>query len=495
MSRIRKKMPKNDTLVENYFPYFLLFLLFAVVGLLYLAMFATGGKPIVVAYLLSALFLGFALSIRHVRPYLIFVLILCIPLQLGHHILYDPVKGMESTPFMSGIRVDITDLILLALYAHWIAAASFTKRMPRLKIGHPFGAILLIWIIFQFLSSSVTAVHFRYSVYECISLFKGFLLFFYLVNNTSSMEDLRLIVYALFAATMEHALYVVWQYATGLNYALDGTLTTYVGPEGFRSVGFFGDPDSAAAMMSVVFPMALACYFIIRKRSSRFWLIAGMFLVLIAIMFTQVRSAGFAVIVSSVTLLLLAYMRRRINSALFFKVGVSVTILLVAISPFVIHRFEVGTWGQDRWPLMVTAWQMIKSHWILGVGVNNYQFEITKYLPLSLRQTWEYIVHDQYMLIWAETGLFGFLIYYTLNLVLGIKLWRLTRSESPWIFIVSAGLFSWLIGSIPHRIFSLYHEINLYLLFCVVLALTYLASTLNSGTASAPGTNPEPGNN
>jgi hypothetical protein len=477
-------MQKDVTLTENYLPYVILFSLAVAIGLLYVGACATSKKLIFVVHGLSLLFLGFALSIRNLRPYLIFILIVCIPLQLDYHILYDPVKDIESTPFMSGIPVDITDLVLLALYAHWIAVLSMTKRAPKIKIGYPFGVIMLIWIVYSLLSSMLNAPYFRYTVYECIALFKGFMLFFYLVNNTATIEDLRLIVYALFAATAEHALYVVGQYVTGLNYALDGTLKTYVGPEGFRSVGFFGSPDATAAMMSVVFPIALAYYFVVREKGTRLWTLCGMLLVLIAIMFTQVRAAGLALIVSSMTLLILAYMRGRISSSLFFKVALSAIILLAIIAPFVIQRFEAGTWGQDRWPLMITAVQMIKDHWALGVGSNNYPFQIAQYLPPKLRETWAYTVHNEYLLRWAETGLFGFVIYYTLNVALGIKLWRLARSKSPWIFAVSAGLFSWLIGSIPHRIFSFYHYINLYLLFCVILALTYLASALDAGKIS-----------
>jgi O-antigen ligase len=215
------------------------------------------------------------------------------------------------------------------------------------------------------------------------------------------------------------------------------------------------------------------------------WKAAGLFLVLMAMMFTKVRAAGFAVLVSSSTLLFVSFIRGRISSGTFLKAVTAGLIIMVVTAPLVAHRFETGTWGEDRAPLMATAIQMIKDHWILGVGVNNYPFDILQYVPPRLRGTWSYTVHNEYLLRWSETGAIGFLIYYTLNVVLGLKLWRLTRSQDPWIFVVAAGLFSWLIGSIPHRIFSYYHYINWFLQFCVILALTYLASTLEAARLPA----------
>ncbi len=479
-------MDKHDAIENNRLYYPLLFLFAISVALIYATTFLTSAKHIIVAHGLSFLFLGFAIALRHVRSYMIFLLILCIPLQLGYHVLYDPLTNIESTPFMAGIPVDITDLVLLALYAHWMAILSMTKRAPGLTIGRPFGTILLIWLVYLLLSSLAVAAHFRYSLYECIALFKGFMLYFYLVNNTSTEQDLRLIVYALLIMTAVHALYVAWQFATGLNYTVHGEFQRYVGPEGFRSIGFFGSPDATSTMMSAVVPIGLAYYFVIRERRGRLLTLAGMVLVLMAIMFTKVRAAGFAVLVSSATLLLVGFIRGRISSATFLKAVVAGIIVLVLAMPFVVQRFQTGTWGEDRAPLMSTAVQMIKDNWMLGVGVNNYPFDIMQYVPPRLRGTWSYTVHNEYLLRWSETGVIGFLIYYMLNIVLGLKLWKLTRSPNPWIFVVAAGLFAWLIGSVPHRVFSYYHYVNWYLEFCVILALTYLASTLEARRLSSP---------
>ena len=145
------------------------------------------------------------------------------------------------------------------------------------------------------------------------------------------------------------------------------------------------------------------------------------------------------------------------------------------------HIYHICIWIKaTRVPLMYTAVNMIKDNWLMGVGVNNYPFhQITRHVPLHLRYAWSYIVHNEYLLRLAETGIIGTLLYYTLTLLMMIKLWRSTRSSDPWVFLVSAGLFAAMIGSIPHRVVSYYHYVNFFMQLCVVLALTQYMGTLD----------------
>ncbi|AFM23664.1 O-antigen ligase family protein [Desulfomonile tiedjei] len=448
------------------------------VGFFYVTALSMSNKLLIVLHGASILLLGLAIFIRQLRSFLIAVLILCIPLQLDVHLIYDPLKDIESTPFMAGITVDITDLVLLFLYAHWFAVVSFRKRSAGIGLGRPFGTLLLLWIAYLFAASILTATHFRYSVYEVVALLKGFMIFLYLVNNTGEEADLKLIVYALFGATVLHAFYVIGQFITGWNYTLDGTFQQYVGPEGFRSIGFFGSPDATATMMSFVLPIVIAYFAVLAGKRGRLLALSGILVILMAIACTKVRAAGFAVLVSSLIVLLLSYAKGRISSTLFLKVVVAGLVALIFTGPLVVKRFEAGTWGEDRAPLMMTAVDMAKDHWLFGVGANNYPLRISEYVPPKLRSAWAYTVHNEYLLRLAENGLVGFLMYYLLNFVLLLKLWRLTSSRDPLIFVVSVGLFAAMLGSIPHRLVSYFYYLNFYLQYCVILAVTVLMEKL-----------------
>lgn len=469
--------PKTKSL-NHYSVQIGLSLVLLAVGVLYVTALSMSNKLLIVLHGASILLLGLAIFVRQLKSFLIAVLILCIPLQLDVHLLYDPLKDIESTPFMAGITVDVTDLILLFLYAQWFAVVSLRKRSDGIGLGRPLGTLLLLWIAYLFAASILTATRFRYSIYEVVALIKGFMIFLYLVNNTSEEADLKLIVYALFGATILHALYVIGQFITGWNYTLDGTFQQYVGPEGFRSIGFFGSPDATATMMSFVLPIAIAYYAVLGDKRGRLLVLSGILVILTAIACTKVRAAGFAVLLSSLIVLLLSYAKGRVSSTLFLKVVVAGLVALILTGPFVVKRFETGTWGEDRAPLMMTAVDMAKDHWLLGVGANNYPLRISEYVPPKLRSAWTYTVHNEYLLRLAENGLVGFLLYYLLNFVVLLKLWRLTSSKNSLIFVVSVGLFAAMLGSIPHRLVSYFYYLNFYLQYCVILAITVLMEKL-----------------
>jgi hypothetical protein len=451
---------------------------------------AASGNKALLAFLGAAiLFAVFASFLGRFKPFLIALLILCLPLQMDFHLIYDPVP-VETTPFMAGVPIDMTDLVLLVLYGHWLWTLAWTKRAGRVRVGHPLGTLLLIWICVSLITSYFVAHAFRYSVYEVIALAKGFFLFFYLVNNTSTESDLRLITGALLAAMFSHATYAVFQFATGLNYTLHGETPKWIGPEGFRSIGFFGSPDAAAALMTFILPVAVAYYFVVKQGRARALVLPGILVTIAGIMATKVRAAWLAAAISFGALALVSYYRGRISSTTFTKAALAAVLILVLASPFVYVRMETGTYGEDRIPLLLTAMNMVKDHWLLGVGANNYYFNIDQYVPISFRHQWAYTVHNEYLLRLAEGGIFGFFFYYLLNVMLLVKLWRITKSPSPWLYAVSIGLFAAMIGSIPHRFFSFYHYVNLYYQFTVVLAVTVLAERLYRNASTGKSRSP-----
>lgn len=70
------------------------------------------------------------------------------------------------------------------------------------------------------------------------------------------------------------------------------------------------------------------------------------------------------------------------------------------------------------------AWQIIKKHWLFGVGIKNYGLavynEINNTLPAYAYQP----VHNVFLLVWAETGIFGLLVFIGLLVYLFINLLR-----------------------------------------------------------------------
>ncbi|MFH1114683.1 MAG: O-antigen ligase family protein [Pseudomonadota bacterium] len=455
---------------------------------LYVEAFNLGYRAVLLFFGGILFFLGCALFAGELRQFLVFAALFGIPLQFGYHVIHIELVDTEVQPFASGITVDSVDVILLMLYAHWALLVSRTKRLSGITLGNPVGVLLLAWIAFCMFSGLWLSKALEYSIFEVVVLLKGFVLYFYLVNNTKTKEDLEVIVAGLFAGAVAQAVYIIGQYVTGLNYTIHGILQTYVGPEGYRSVGFFGSPDSASAMMSLVLPILLCLLLVNRSRPLRLFAVISIVLIIIAMMCTKVRATASAVVLSTMLVVVVSYTRRWIalrTMIVFAVVGIIVLTILVPLS---YERFAKGTWGEDRLPLAFTAVNMFWDHWITGVGINNYHVAFQSYLPPEHRYSWAYVVHVEYLYRLAETGILGFLLYYGMILAMMVKLWRGLKASDPLVFITALGIFAGMVGSFVHRFFSAYHYVNLYIFFCALLAVANIVEEYRNNLVSEKNT-------
>ena len=445
-----------------------------ILGILFVHAFTLSWRAVALFPLAATFFLCCALFINHLREFLLFSLMFVLPFQLGYHVVFDP-SALAAGSFRAGIVVDTVDVILFALYLGWIVNVGILRRKNgRLSFGGSIGVLLLTWILYLIAMTLLVSERPNFSLYVIFEIFKAFLLFFYLVNNLESERDVQIVVYGLVANTVLHSVYICFQYATRLNYTLHGELSQhYVPIEGFRPVGFTGSWDEAAILLASVLAVMLAHSLVVAKRSNRlvdFFLIA---IVVVGLLLTKMRSAWLAVFVSIPLVIAVSYIKRRIPPGHLVKVSVILAIIIIIVSPFAIHRLVTGTKGENRLPLMLTATNMFQDNMLTGVGIGNYLIHVEKYIPQDLRSAWVSTVHNEYLLRLAESGIFGFLLYYLILYLALRKLWKGTRSSSPWVFAVSLGFFATLIGSIPNRFFSVYHFVSTFMLYHVILALAF----------------------
>ena len=153
--------------------------------------------------------------------------------------------------------------------------------------------------------------------------------------------------------------------------------------------------------------------------------------------------------------------------------------MTIAVIPLVYERFAYGIYGEDRIPLLVTAFNMFKSNALFGVGANNYNFVVLQYIPPNFLSEWLFTVHSEYLLRLAETGILGFLLYYGFVLLVMYRLFQGSMSDRPLIFMISCGFFAAFIGSFVHRIVSMYHYQQVFALQSVVFALSVIVNTLD----------------
>jgi len=88
------------------------------------------------------------------------------------------------------------------------------------------------------------------------------------------------------------------------------------------------------------------------------------------------------------------------------------------------------------------AWNAIQSHPWLGVGAGNYALVTREYytFDVGLRaEVYDKIVHNAYLGIWAESGIFALLCYIGIMAAAIFEAWTCFRSQSRLVSLLGLG--------------------------------------------------------
>jgi len=105
--------------------------------------------------------------------------------------------------------------------------------------------------------------------------------------------------------------------------------------------------------------------------------------------------------------------------------------------------------AHSRFPLMETAFRIIADNPLVGVGVNNYTAALPDYASRH-QDEFLYTVHNQYLLIWVETGLVGlaaFLWFLIATIRRGGDRWK---RRDPLLSPLALGFTAALVGQMVH---------------------------------------------
>ncbi|MGO8823216.1 MAG: O-antigen ligase family protein [Desulfomonilaceae bacterium] len=459
--------------------------IFALIGgYLYVTALATGYRGLIFIHGSILFFAAIAIFLRNIKAFLVFTMLVGLAFSYGFYLSYQP-PPLTAPPFSSGIRLEAIDVVLIVCYIHWgVSLATNSDIIRPIALGGRVGGLFLAWVLFIFVSGFISATRLDYSLYEGVDYVKGFLLYFYLINNIRDEYDLRIVVYALCAACVIESVWMMFQFIVKQNYMLQGEYIIYIGREGFRSVGFLGTPDACAIILSTIFPIFLVGSLLVKNVFKKFMIVFSILLITVAIMFSQTRITAAVFGIGIITSLSISYRRGWLSKGQIL-LATTVTILAVLVSiPIVYQRFAFGAYGEERWPLIITAYRIFKAHILFGIGPSNYNFVVDKFVPPELLGKWVFTVHDEYLLRLSETGILGFLIFYSLIITVTARFYRSTFTKSPLIFLVSCGLFASTIGSFVHRLTSIYHIHQVFFLTCTVYALSVIVGSIEKPTVS-----------
>ena len=107
---------------------------------------------------------------------------------------------------------------------------------------------------------------------------------------------------------------------------------------------------------------------------------------------------------------------------------------------------------------MILSLRIIKDHFFLGGGANNFAYYLRDYVTAEMHGYWIRTVHNQYLLVWAENGLIGlgaYLWFLFTTLRMGWQAWQ--QKHDRVLAVITLGATASLFAAVFHMTGEKYH--------------------------------------
>jgi putative inorganic carbon (HCO3(-)) transporter len=405
------------------------------------------------SFLVALLSPFIALTVGYGPKILLAIVILDIPFQLGTHLFYREEDAALGA--LGGLGISATTIALAGLYLSWFIRSQANRNSeasPGLDINLP----LLLYLAITAISVAV-AQDVSLSLFEVFLLVEACLVYFYVANNVRTRQDVSFVVSVLLIACLLESLAMIVLRFTGMPSTIYG-LPTQVRvdtdvKEGFMRIGgTVGSPNFAAAYLSISLASAASLLFTNVGRARKWLAMAVMGFGGLALIFTLSRGGWIALVVSVTFICLLGWRR----SGLSLKTSIVVVLILgMLFLPFhsVISERLLGNdrgSAESRIPLMKLAFRIIKDNPVLGVGANNFSVVMDRYLTPEFRNGFLFAVHNKYLLVLSETGIFGLLAFLAFLLNALRQGWHCWEFRDRLLSPLALGIMAGIAGHMVH---------------------------------------------
>jgi putative inorganic carbon (HCO3(-)) transporter len=385
------------------------------------------------------------------RKVLLAVLLLDIPLQLDQNFSY--LDDAEEFGAIGGFSFSVTTLALVGLYAGWLVDRLVRRdRSSSVLSGlvQPFGVYLFVVTL-----SLIAARHVGLYSRGLFLLVQMFLVYLYLVGNVRSAQDVRFVVTWLLCGLALESVIIVGSSLAWDSFGVPGLKARVDAPTddwdmSARFGGTVGSPNNAAAYFEMLLAPAAAVLATTLGRFGKALAVVGLGLGSVALVGTFSRGGWLATALSMAIVCVALWRCGRLSRVVPWLValGLAVALMFHSIIAARLTGDDAGS-AHVRIPLMATAFRIIADNPMLGVGANNYTAVLSDYAPRH-QHSFLYAVHNQYLLVWAETGLMGlaaFLWFLFATIRRGISVWK--RSDAL-LAPLAFGFTAALVGHMVH---------------------------------------------
>jgi O-antigen ligase len=344
----------------------------------------------------------------------------------------------------------IVGALLLALRA--VLAA---RRLgPRLHVDRR----LVGWTVVMFLAGVASRVNTSDSQFVAFGLFEILtlaLIALVVMDQSTTRDGLRLVQRLVAWILLIQSGLIIVSFVTGVQLSLSRGLPgdELAWAQSGRFTGTLNTPSAAATMLVIGLLLALSRLYLPMGARGRLWLHLQLAIGGFALLLTQTRTAWIGMVLGGIGILWAAVRRGQLRAERLLALAGGALLVLVVAWPFIAARVEQNHMDdyETRKRLVLIAVEMIRSHPLLGIGLNTATGQVHDYAARIGAEGWVFIVHNQFLLIWAEAGIFGLLAFIMLFRVALQAASRLKRSADP--ELQSAGL--WLFWSLVTLIWAL----------------------------------------
>lgn len=342
--------------------------------------------------------------VKDIGKLILILLVIDIPLGLDIAIANQP--GHTGGP--AGYIVSLMTIALIIGYIRWLIIN------PREKDFFFFNGIGIpaLFFLFTILVSVFQATEQWFSFTQLFLTLQFVLMYIYIINHVKSWLDIKLVVTTLAICLFLESLLIILQYFGDIDLSILNFLPTSGGS--VRLSGTFSGPNLAAtflaASISIIFAGYLTDNRLVDKKIALVSIVAGM----LALVVTQSR-AGWLVVSIAIGLISFHSLRKKVKTKTILMVFIALLILIIGFSSIIIVRLssDDNNSAMSRIWYSQLAFNIIEDYMFTGVGANNQHYFVNNidYIPADMVGITRTEIHNTYLAIWVELGIFGFLIF------------------------------------------------------------------------------------
>lgn len=289
----------------------------------------------------------------------------------------------------------------------WLGMAARPKARLEPDALGPYYILFMEFIVYAFLSSLDWKLSLRFVGFHLAA----FLLCLLAVSAIQCYEDLELVCALAVGGLTVAALYGCYQGAVGVEVvANQQDLALNAGMPG-RVFAFFDNPNNFAELLVMLAPLTCALFLNARTLGGKLCAVCSFAVCAVALGLTYSRSGWLGMALAAVVFIAVWNWRAL---PLLMVLGV----LAVPLLPKTIYNriLTIGntkdTSTNYRFAIYETSGVLMRDYWYRGVGLGSDVLQRTfKDYPPMFDGNWPIHTHNNYLQMWAETGILGALAF------------------------------------------------------------------------------------